>query len=105
MGISIGLVGLGSFGSAFAQLFKAHPLVDRVAFCDCEPERVRKFAEDPFFADKFNPRDAYGSLDEICASDLDALVVITQPWLHAPQCIQAMESGKIPCIGDKQLSE
>ena len=94
MGISIGLVGLGSFGSAFAQLFKAHPLVDRVAFCDCEPERVRKFAEDPFFADKFNPRDAYGSLDEICASDLDALVVITQPWLHAPQCIQAMESGK-----------
>ena len=33
-------------------------------------------------------------LDEICRSDLDALVIITQPWLHAAQCIQAMESGK-----------
>lgn len=94
MGISIGMVGLGSFGSAFAKLFKAHPLVDRIAFCDCEPDRVAKFANDPFFADKFNPRDAYSSLDEICRSDLDALVIITQPWLHAPQCIKAMESGK-----------
>ncbi len=94
MGISIGMVGLGSFGSAFAPLFKAHPLVDRIAFCDCEPERVAKFANDPFFSDKFNPRDAFTSLDEICRCDLDALVIITQPWLHAPQCIQAMESEK-----------
>lgn len=94
MGISIGLVGLGAFGAAFAKLFKGHPLVDRIALCDREPERVKRFAEAPFFQDKFNPRDAYFSLDEICKSDLDALVIITQPWLHAPQCIQAMESGK-----------
>lgn len=94
MGVSIGLVGLGSFGSAFAPLFKSHPLVSRIALCDREPERIKKFADDPFFKDKFNPRDAYESLDEICKSDLDALVVITQPWLHAPQCVQAMESGK-----------
>ena len=94
MGISIGLVGLGAFGSAFADLYKSHPLVDRIALCDREPERIKKFATDPFWADKFHPRDAYTSLDEICKSDLDALVVITQPWLHAPQCIQAMESGK-----------
>ncbi|MCA1808970.1 MAG: hypothetical protein LC725_05920, partial [Lentisphaerae bacterium] len=26
--------------------------------------------------------------------DLDALVIITQPWLHAPQCLQAMQAGK-----------
>jgi len=107
MGISLGVVGLGSFGSAFAPLFKAHPLVDRIALCDREPERVEKFAKDPFFEDKFDERDAYASLDEICASDLDALVIITQPWLHAPQAIQAMESGKhvysavpISCLPD-----
>lgn len=94
MGISIGLVGLGSFGSAFAELFKAHPLVDRIALCDVEPERIEHFAKDPFFADKFNPKDSYASLDEICRTDLDALAIITQPWLHAPQCIQAMEAGK-----------
>ncbi|MEW6358014.1 MAG: Gfo/Idh/MocA family oxidoreductase [Planctomycetota bacterium] len=94
MGISLGLVGLGSFGSSFADLFKRHPVVDRIALCDREPERVRRFADDPFFRDKFNPKDAYASLDEICKADLDALVIITQPWLHAPQCAQAMESGK-----------
>ena len=94
MGISLGLVGLGSFGSAFADLFMSHPLVDRIALCDREPERVAAFAEKESWRRKFDARDAYGSLDEICRSDLDALVVITQPWLHAGQCIQAMESGK-----------
>lgn len=94
MGISLGLVGLGAFGSAFADLFMSHPLVDRIALCDREPERVQRFAEKESWKRKFNPRDAYTSLDEICRSDLDALVIITQPWLHAPQCIQAMESGK-----------
>lgn len=94
MGIKLGLVGLGSFGSAFARLFKSHPLVDKIALCDCEAEKIRRFAEDPFMADKLNARDCYETLDEICRADLDALVIITQPWLHAPQCIRALESGK-----------
>lgn len=94
MGISIGLVGLGAFGKAFAELFKNHPLVSRIALCDREPERIERFASRESWRDKFSPRDAYDSLDAICRSDLDALVIITQPWLHAPQCVQAMESGK-----------
>jgi predicted dehydrogenase len=94
MGISIGLVGLGSFGRAFADLFMSHPLVDRIALCDREPERMLPFAQKESWRAKLNPRDLYESLDAICRSDLDALVIITQPWLHAPQCIQAMESGK-----------
>lgn len=94
MGISLGLVGLGSFGSAFAELFKNHPLVDRVGLCDLEPDRIRKFADKESFQDKFSENDSYASLDEICKSDLDALVIITQHWLHAPQAVQAMEAGK-----------
>jgi predicted dehydrogenase len=94
MGISLGLVGLGSFGSSFAPLFKAHPLVDRIALCDREPDRIARFADDPGFSDKLNPSDTFGSLDEICKADLDALVIITQPWLHAAQAVQAMEAGK-----------
>jgi predicted dehydrogenase len=95
MGIKIGLVGLGRFGVAFADLFKSHPLVDAVAYCDIEADRVKKYAESDFMPEKFNPRDCYYSLEDICkADDIDALVIITQPWLHAPQCIQAMESGK-----------
>jgi predicted dehydrogenase len=85
---------LGSFGSAFADLFMSHPLVDRIALCDREPERMRAFAEKPSWQAKFNERDLYPSLSEILKSDLDALVIITQPWLHAPQAVQALDAGK-----------
>jgi predicted dehydrogenase len=95
MGIKIGLVGLGSFGTAFAKLFTSHPLVDKVALCDCEAEKIKKILSDPFMASKVSPRDCYATLDDICRVDgLDALAIITQPWLHAPQCLQAMASGK-----------
>jgi len=90
----MGMVGLGSFGNAFVRLFTSHPLVDRIALCDREPERIKKFLDDPFFKGKLSPRDLYFSLEDICRADLDALVIITQPWLHAPQCIKAMEAGK-----------
>lgn len=112
MGISIGLVGLGSFGSTFAPLFKSHPLVDRIGLCDTEAERVARIAGDPFYADKLDPRDCHDSLESICRADFDALAIITQPWLHAPQCIRALESGKdvysaVPVIelpdGDEML--
>jgi len=94
MGISIGLVGLGAFGSQFAPLFASHPLVDRVALCDREPDRVAKFAQHPAFQGKLRPSDVFASLEDITKSDLDALALITQPWLHAAQAIQAMERGK-----------
>lgn len=94
MGISIGLVGLGQFGQAFADLFRSHPLVDRVALCDREAEKMKAVAARPGWDRKFSPRDAYASLDAILKTDLDAVVIITQPWLHAPQCVKAMEAGK-----------
>lgn len=94
MGISIGMVGLGDFGSGFVDLFKSHPLVDRIAFCDMEKDRVKHFADSDFMTHKFDPKDVYYSLDDICKSDLDAIIIMTQPWLHAPQAIQVMESGK-----------
>jgi predicted dehydrogenase len=94
MGLGLGLVGLGRFGSGFAELFRRHPLVSRVALCDREPERAAQFARRESWRDKLRPADVYASLDDICRSDLDALVITTQPWLHAPQCVQAMESGK-----------
>jgi predicted dehydrogenase len=94
MGISVGLVGLGSFGAAFAELFKRHPLVDRIALCDLEPERIEVFAKRQSWRDKFRPQDAYASFDDVCRADLDALAIITQPWLHAAQAVQAMEAGK-----------
>jgi predicted dehydrogenase len=86
--ISIGIVGLGQFGTHFVELFQKHPLVKRVGLCDIAPDKLARAAR------RFGVGETYASLDEICRSDLDALVIITQPWLHAPQAIQAMEAGK-----------
>jgi len=94
MSISLGLIGLGSFGSQFASLFHAHPQVDRVALCDREPDRIRQFAELPAWQEKLDRNATSTRFEDLLDADLDALVVITQPWLHAPQCLQALEHGK-----------
>jgi len=88
MSISIGIVGIGMFGRHFIQLYKDHPDVHRVALCDLREDRLKECSE------KFEIEETYLSLDEICKTDIDALVIITQPWLHARQAIQAMEAGK-----------
>jgi len=88
MGISLGIVGIGSFGRAFVSLFRDHPLVDRIALCDVQADRLSAAAKE------FRIAETYASLDEICKSDIQALAIITQPWLHAPQAVQAMRAGK-----------
>ncbi|MBR4673132.1 MAG: Gfo/Idh/MocA family oxidoreductase [Victivallales bacterium] len=94
MGIKLGMLGLGQFGSNFVKLFKAHPLVDKIALCDCEPTKLKTFTEDPFMQDKLSISECCTSLDELVKKDLDAIAIITQPWLHAPQCLQVLNSGK-----------
>ena len=94
MGIKLGLVGLGAFGSVFARLFASHPLVDKFALCDCEQSKIKAQLDDPFIKTKVSPSDCYETLDEMCKADLDAIAIITQPWLHAPQAIKVLESGK-----------
>lgn len=88
MGIQVGIVGVGSFAQGFIPLLKAHPLVDRVILCDLDAEKLRANAE------RHGIPDTLPSLDALCASDVDAAVIITQNWLHAPQAVQALEAGK-----------
>jgi predicted dehydrogenase len=94
MGVSLGLVGLGAFGSAFAELFNAHPLVDRLALCDRVPERVAEFAKRESFRAKCRDGDTFKSLDDLLKTDVQAVVIITQHWLHAKEAVQALEVGK-----------
>ncbi len=88
MSISLGLVGCGAFGRSFIKLFKDHPDVHRMALCDLSPDLLGRAAKEHEIAE------TYDSLEAICRTDLDALVLITQHWMHAPQAVQAMESGK-----------
>jgi len=88
MGISVGMVGLGAFGRHFIKPVKDHPEVDRVALCDLDPDKLAEQSR------AHDISECYQSLDELLATDIDAAMIITQPWLHAPQAIQAMEAGK-----------
>lgn len=88
MSISVGIVGVGMFGRAFISSYRDHPDVHRLALCDLKADRLAEQAE------KFGITEIYSSLDDICKTDIDALVIITQPWLHARQAVQAMEAGK-----------
>ena len=106
MALRIGIVGVGSFAECFIPLFKAHPLVERVALCDILPDRLAERSRE------FHVAETYPDLEAICHSDMDALVIMTQPWLHAPQAVLAMEHGKhvysaVPMIsladGDEML--
>ncbi len=88
MGIKVGMCGVGSFANSFIPLFNAHPLVDEVILCDLDGEKLKAKSE------KFDIPKTCPSLDELCQTDVDAIAVITQHWMHGPQAVQALRSGK-----------
>jgi len=88
MGIIVGILGTGSFAQCFIPLFKAHPLVDELVLCDKIPEKRSENSR------KHGVKRCYSSLEELCASDVDSVAIITQHWLHAPQALQLLDAGK-----------
>jgi len=88
VGIKVGLVGLGQFGSAFVSLFAEHPLVDELVPCDVRSERV---------ADVLSRHGIWqgcDSLRELLHTDVDAVALFTQPWRHAEQALACLAAGK-----------
>jgi predicted dehydrogenase len=88
MGLHIGICGAGHFATSFIPLFQAHPLVEEVTLAEPIPERRAEQAE------RFGIRHTLPGLDELCASDVDAIAIFTQRWMHAPQALQALRAGK-----------
>ena len=44
--------------------------------------------------DEFDIKDTCPSLEKLCESDVDAIAIFTQNWLHGPQAVQALKAGK-----------
>jgi len=86
--LKIGICGGGAFADCFISLFQAHPLVQEVCLAEIFPDRRQAAAA------KFGLRRTFASLEELCASDVDAVAIFTQRWMHAPQAIQALKAGK-----------
>jgi predicted dehydrogenase len=106
MSVNIAMVGCGAFAQCFIPLFKAHPLVDRFWLCDTAADKLAENAK------KWGVAETFDSLDAVCASkDVDAAVIITQNWMHAPQAAAAMRAGKhvysaVPAgVSVEQISE
>jgi predicted dehydrogenase len=88
MGFTLGISGCGQFANTFIPVFQAHPAIDEVAIADLELERVEETAK------KFDIDRTFGSHEELCESDADAVAIFIQRHLHGPVTIQALEAGK-----------
>lgn len=88
MKLKVGFCGAGQFAQCFIPLFQAHPFVDEVAIADVVEDRRLQTAE------KFGIRQTFASLEELCESDVDAVVIMSQRWMHGPQAVKALRSGK-----------
>lgn len=88
MSLSIGICGVGRFATNFIPLFQAHPLVGEVVLADLLPDRLEEQAR------RFGVARTYGSLEELCATDVDAVAIFTQRHLHGSQSAYALRQGK-----------
>ncbi|MBK0330776.1 Gfo/Idh/MocA family oxidoreductase [Brachybacterium sp. MASK1Z-5] len=92
MSFTLGIVGIGQFGTHFAELFSAHPDISAVYAVDSVPERIdaiEQREQNPVhFAGRFS------SVEELLASDVDAVAIFTQRWTHGKIAIQALQAGK-----------
>lgn len=87
-GLKVGVCGAGQFARSFIPLFQAHPGVRAVALAEVFPERRREQAA------RFGITETFASLDDLCRSDVDAIALFTQRWMHGPQAVQALRAGK-----------
>lgn len=84
----VGIVGLGQFAPEFIDLFSAHPYVSDVSVCDVVEERVRRVA------DEFGIATAFSDFADLLDSDVDAVAIFTQRWMHGQMAIEALKRGK-----------
>lgn len=88
MGLKIGIGGGGSFAGSFIPLFQAHPAVDEVCIAELMPDRRQAQAQ------RFGVTRTFESIDALCKSDVDAIAIFSQRWMHGPQAVQALKAGK-----------
>jgi predicted dehydrogenase len=87
--VNLVVVGTGLWGRRLIPLFARHPAVTRIALCDLDEAKLRAASVE------FDIPDTYPSLEAVCADpSVDAVVLVTQHWQHAPQAIAALKAGK-----------
>lgn len=88
--IRIGLIGTGSRGLGLAEILSKMPGVKMMAFCDIIPSHLEK-------AMKLAPKGSKSYTDYrklLDNKEIDAVVIATPHYLHAPMSLAALDAGK-----------
>jgi len=98
MSLRIAFTGAGFIANIHATAARNQPDVELVAVVEKYSDKSQEFAR------KFGVKCCYSSVDELLQGDsVDALVVGTPNFLHAPQTIAALDAG-IPVLVEKPMA-
>ena len=87
--LRIGLIGAGSIAKRHLKTFNANPNADVVCICDMNEERVQAMAKE------FNvPNYCTDYMDILNDETVDAVVIVTPTFTHAPFVQEALNHGK-----------
>lgn len=100
MTVRIGIVGAGIMGADHARIFAERlPGADIRVICDADVSRARKIADDLGIADVATNAEAV-----ISRNDVDAIVIASPDFTHAPLSLACIAVGK-PVLCEKPLSQ
>ncbi|MGF1484082.1 MAG: Gfo/Idh/MocA family protein [Opitutales bacterium] len=86
--LKVGVTGVGGFAVNFIPLLKAHPWVEEVRIAELREARRAEVAS------QYALQHTYANHDEMCASDVDAVLIFTERVHHFPFAKQALQAGK-----------
>jgi len=86
--MKIGVIGTGQFARSFISLWQLHPAVEEVYVTDLVPERAAQHVE------QYGLAGSFADVDELLASDVDSVAIMTQRWSHGELALKALEAGK-----------
>ena len=84
--MKIGVIGTGQFARSFIALWPLHPEVEEVYVTDLVPERAVEHVT------RYGLAGSFATTEELLASDVDSVAVMTQRWSHGPVVLQALDA-------------
>jgi predicted dehydrogenase len=86
--MKIGVIGTGQFAGSFIALWQLHPDVTEIVVTDLIPDRAIEHQQ------RYGLAGTYDSVEDLLASDCDAVAVMTQRWTHGELVLRALAAGK-----------
>src|SRR5580704_4089698 len=86
--LSVGLIGCGRRGTAITKFFAQNEFAKVAALCDIYDDQIAQAAQ------LFSGARHFKNMDDVLASDVDAVYIATPPYLHPPHFEAAVKSRK-----------